>query len=135
MSDFTATSYLGGDTVASQVFSWDSTNKVWVPIYTPSKMADLNAVAIGTIATVITPTSGKKLRLIGGTISLNANGSVLFEDNASGTTVFRTPTLASGIPYNFDLYIGKLLSAVDNVLKATASTTASITGTLFYAEE
>lgn len=131
----TATGYAGGEQVSSQLVVWDSTNGVWLPVYTPTKTADLSAVTITTITTVITPTSGKKVRLIGGCISLSAAASVLFEDNSAGTTVFRTPALLSGAPYNFDLYTGKLLAAANNVLKATSSAAATITGTLFYAEE
>lgn len=100
-------------------------------LLSPNVYKDLSAKAVGTIATVWTPTSGKKVRLMGGCISANAAVSVLFEDNASGTTVFRTPTLLANTPYNFDLGNGVLLSAADNVLKATSSATASLTGTLY----
>ena len=123
------------DDQANQLFVWDSANNLWVPVYTPTKSADLNAVAIGSIATVLTPTSGKKFRLIGGVISVSAAASVLFEDNSGGNTIFRTPKLLADTPYVFDLYTGKLSAAVNNVLKATSSASASITGTLFYAEE
>lgn len=99
------------------------------------KMFDVNAVNIGSIATVATPTSGKTLRLMGGYIGLSGNASVLFEDNAAGTTVFRTPLIATNTPFYFDLGEGKVLSAADNVLKATSSGAANITGTLFCVEE
>jgi hypothetical protein len=95
----------------------------------------LSAVSIGSIATVLTPTTGKKFRLIGGTISISAAASVLFEDNAAGTTIYRTPKLLADTPFNFDLYNGRVSAAVNNVLKATASASASITGTLFYTQE
>lgn len=105
------------------------------PVANTGKRGDVSAVSIGTIATVLTPTSGKKLRILGGYIGLSANASVLFEDNAAGTTVFRTPLIAANTPFHFDLGDGVLLGAVDNVLKATSSAAAAITGTIFYSEE
>lgn len=96
---------------------------------------DLSAVSIGSIATVWTPASGKKVRLMGGTISLSAAASILFEDNSAGTTVWRTGKLLADTPYNFDLGQGVLLAAANNVLKATSSASASVTGTLYGTEE
>lgn len=96
---------------------------------------DLAAVTVTTITTVWTPASGKKIRLMGGTISASAAGSVLFEDNAGGATIFRTPALVINTPYNFDLGNGRLLAAVNNVLKATLSVAGAITGTLYGTEE
>jgi hypothetical protein len=115
------------------LFGWDGL--AWDFLRVISVYKDLNAVAIGTIATVWTPASGKKVRLIGGTISVSAGGSILFEDNAGGTTVFRTPKLSADTPYNFDLGNGKVLSGADRVLKATLSVAGNITGTLWGVEE
>lgn len=107
-----------------------------VAVNVADKFADLNAVTITTITTVLTPTTGKTARLLGGTISVSAASSVLFEDNAGGTTVFRTPKLAADTPYTFSLgSVGKPLAAANNVLKATSSAAAAITGTLYYSEE
>lgn len=98
---------------------------------------DLNAVSITSIATVWTPTSGKKFRLMGGSISVSAACSVLFEDNSAGAAnfVWRTPKLAADTPYNFDLGNGKLSAAINQLLKATSSAAAAITGTLYGVEE
>lgn len=100
---------------------------------------DLSAVAIGTIATVWTPASGKKFRLMGGTISVSAGGNVLFEDNSAGAGNFvcRTPTLSADTPFTFVVLggQGKLSAAANNVLKATLSTTGTITGTIWGTEE
>jgi len=109
-----------------------SDSEVSIPdLLIPDTFKTLKAVAIGSIATVWTPASGKKVRLMGGSISVSAAVSVLFEDNAAGTDVWQTPVLTADTPYNFDLGNGKLLSAVDNVLKATSSGAANITGTLY----
>ena len=98
---------------------------------------DMSAVAITSIATVATPASGKQIRLMSGTFSVSSACSVLFENNAGGTTVFRTPVLLANVPYNFDLGMnGILVTTANHVLKATASTgTVTITGTLRGTEE
>jgi hypothetical protein len=96
---------------------------------------DMNGVTITTIQTVWTPQPGKKFRLMGGSFSVSAAVSVLFEDNSAGAFVWRTPKLLADTPYNFDLGNGKLSANVGAVLKATASAAAVITGTLYGTEE
>jgi hypothetical protein len=118
---------------SSKLMVWDGAQ--WVRVRSPNTYKDLNAVAIGTIATVWTPAIGKTIRVLGGMFSVSAAGSVLVEDNAGGTTVFRTPKLLADTPYTFDLPGGRVLSAADRVLKATLSTTGTITGTLWGIEE
>ncbi len=92
-------------------------------------------MTIGSIATVWTPANGKKVRLMGGCVSVSAAGSVLFEDNSGGNFVFRTPKLGTDSPYNFDIPGGRLLSSADNVLKATLSTAGTVTGSIWGCEE
>lgn len=100
---------------------------------------DVNAVAAGSIVTVWTPQSGKKFNLMGGCISVSAACSVLFEDNAGGTFIYRTPKLLADTPFYFTVggtnSNGILSAAANNVLKATSSAAANITGTLFGTEE
>lgn len=110
--------------------SWDK-----VRISNVSK--DVSAVTVTTITTVWTPASGKKFRLMGGTLSCSAAVSILFEDNTAGATIFRTPKLLVDTPYTFEVRGGQgFLSAVaDNVLKATSSGAGVITGTLWGLEE
>jgi len=107
------------------------------PTSVTSTTYDMSAVAITSIATVATPASGKQIRLMSGTFSVSSACSVLFENNAGGTTVFRTPVLLANVPYNFDLGMnGILVTTANHVLKATASTgTVTITGTLRGTEE
>jgi hypothetical protein len=101
-----------------------------------SKFVSLSAVDITTIATVWTPAGGKKFRLMGGSISVSSACNILFEDNAGGSTIVRTPKLLVDTPYNFDLGNGILSGAANRVLKATASTgTVAITGHLYGTEE
>jgi hypothetical protein len=106
-----------------------------ISLKVPSTFKTLKAVTITSIATVWTPASGKKVRLMGGSISVSAAVSVLFEDNSAGTDVYQTPKLAVDSPYSFDLGNGVLLGAINSVLKATSSAAATITGTLYGIEE
>lgn len=108
----------------------------WDKPRTSSVFKDLAGVAITTIASVWTPASGKKVRLMGGSFSVSGACSVLFEDGGAGTTIIRTPLLEANKPYTLDLLNGVLSGAADRVLKATASTgTVTITGHLYGTEE
>lgn len=124
------TPMVGADLLGYNGASWDR-------VRVQNVRKDLNAVAVGSIATVWTPANGKKFRLMGGSISVSAACNVLFEDNSAGAGnfVWRTPKLVADTPYNFDLGNGKLSATADNVLKATSSASASITGTLYGVEE
>ncbi len=105
---------------------------------TANVFKDVSTVAVGSIATVWTPASGKKFRLMGGCISNSAAVNVLFEDNAAGAGnfIFRTPTLLVGTPFVFVLPGNGFLSgAADRVLKATGSGAGNLVGTLFGTEE
>lgn len=98
---------------------------------------DVPITAIGSIATLYTPPTGKKFRLLGGYISVSGAANVLFEDNSAATAnfIFRAPALAVNEPFYFSLGNGFLSAAADNVLKATSSAAANITGTLFVSVE
>jgi len=100
-----------------------------------SRGCDLNGVVVSAIATVATPPAGKTLRLMSGSISVSAPCSVVFEDNAAGVVVYRTPKLTADTPFNFDLGAGALLALPGNVLKGTASAPAALTGTLRVTDE
>lgn len=110
--------------------------KLVQPYINTAKRGSVAAVTIDTIATVLTPTTGTRFVLLGGYISTSATASILFEDNSAGTAnfIFRTPVLAVGIPFYFDIGRPYVSAAVNNVLKATGSANCAITGTLFYAE-
>jgi hypothetical protein len=120
--------------VGAAIMGFDGST--WERARLPAVFQDVNAVSIGAIATVWTPAAGKRVRFQGGCISVSAAGSVLFEDNAGGAFVFRTPKLLADTPYNFDLGArGRPLAAADNVLKATLSVAGTITGTLYGCQE
>lgn len=90
-----------------------------------------------------TPAVGKKIRLMGGSISFSAAGSINFEEDAvgmttgtgSGVTRWRTPELLANTPYNFDLGQGILFSAANNVLTAYSDVAGNLCGTLYGTEE
>lgn len=100
------------------------------------KLGDMSAITINSITTVLTPTTGKRFVLLGGTISVSADASVLFEDNTAATAnfIFRTPLLLAKMPYDFDIGRPYVSQAVDNVLKATGSANCAITGMLYFVE-
>lgn len=118
-------------------FPYGFNGATWDKIRIATISKDLSTVAIGSIATVWTPASGKKFRLMGGTISVSAAVSVLFEDNVASATIFRTPKLLADTPYDFVVNggQGKLSAVANNVLKATSSGAANIIGTLYGTEE
>lgn len=107
----------------------------WRPSTGTFMRIDLNAVALGAGASLLTPTSGKKLRLVGGQISLSAAASIAFTDATSNTVILRTPKLLVDTPFELKLGDGFLLDDVDHALKATSSVAANVTGTLFVVEE
>lgn len=133
LADATANPTVPGLGVYLLVFN----GTTWDRVRTESVRKDLSAVAIGTIATVWTPASGKKFRLMGGSISVSAAANVLFEDNAAGAGnfIYRTPKLLADTPFNFSLGNGFLSATANNILKATSSAAANITGTLWGTEE
>lgn len=118
---------------------YDAAAANWERVRVCNVFKDVNAVAAGSIVTVWTPTTGKKFNLMGGCISVSAACSVLFEDNAGGTFIYRTPKLLADTPFFFTVggtnSNGILSAAANNVLKATSSAAANITGVLFGTEE
>jgi hypothetical protein len=119
--------------IGANLLGWNGAT--WDRVRVQTFRVDVATVTINSIATVWTPTSGKKFRLLGGSISVSAAASVLFEDNAAAAFVFRTPKLLADTPYNFDLGNGKLSATTNNVLKATGSANCTLVGTLYGTEE
>jgi hypothetical protein len=118
-------------------FNYGFNGASWDKVRIGNISKDVSSVTVTTITTLWTPATGKKFRLMGGTISCSTGVSILFEDNAAGATIFRTPKLLVDTPYTFEVKGGQgFLSAVaDNVLKATSSAAGVITGTLWGTEE
>lgn len=103
---------------------------------TPSVWKDLSAS--GVLATAWSPASGKTVRFMGGHVSAASGVSLLFEDNAQGNFVFRTPVLQANTPFSFALGNGIPMSGANRTLKVTQvpnSPVVQITGTVFGTEE
>lgn len=119
------------------IFPYGFNGTSWDKVRISNISKDVSTVTVTTITTVWTPASGKKFRLMGGTLSCSTAVSILFEDNTAGATIFRTPKLLVDTPYTFEVNGGQgFLSAVaNNVLKATSSGAGVITGNLWGLEE
>jgi hypothetical protein len=118
-------------------FPYGFNGATWDKVRIGNVSKDVSAVTVTSITTLWTPASGKKFRLMGGTLSCSTAVSILFEDNAGGATIFRTPKLLVDTPYTFEVKGGQgFLSALaNNVLKATSSGAGVITGTIWGTEE
>ena len=112
----------------------------WDRVRTPKifKSFASTAITAGTGITLWTPTSGKKFRLLGCAISYSAAAQLIFGDNAVGTVILRSPTLAAAgifILGAADLGNGILSAAANNVLKLDATGSANAAGAVWGVEE
>tara|TARA_B100000315_G_scaffold259169_1_gene313978 strand:+ start:880 stop:1494 length:615 start_codon:yes stop_codon:yes gene_type:complete len=107
--------------------------------FTPDTFKVIDAVAItaGTPATVWTPASGKKVRLLGWCLSASAGAALEFQDSGSaGTVIAQTPLLAAAGTHDAPpLGAGVLLAAADNTLDLDVTATATVSGMVFGVEE
>ena len=101
------------------------------------KVIDAVAITVGTPATVWTPASGKKVRLLGWALSSTASAALEFQDSgAAGTVIVQTPLLAAaGIHDAPRLGEGILLAAADNTLKLDVTGNSTVSGMVFGVEE
>ena len=107
--------------------------------FTPDTFKVIDAVAItaGTPATVWTPASGKKVRLLGWFLSSSAAAALEFQDSGSaGTVIAQTPLLAAAEVHDAP-HIGEgvLLAAADNTLDLDVTANATVSGMVFGVEE
>jgi hypothetical protein len=107
--------------------------------FTPDTFKVIDAVAItaGTPATVWTPESGKKVRLLGWFLSSSAGAALEFQDSGSaGTVIAQTPLLAAAGTHDAPhLGAGVLLAAANNTLDLDVTATATVSGMVFGVEE
>jgi hypothetical protein len=68
-------------------------------------------------------------------ISVSAAASVVFTDATSNAVLWRTPKLLADTPYTVDLGNGQITTSPNNVIRATSSAAANITGTIYGIEE
>lgn len=104
---------------------------------------NFSATAIGSEATIWTPATGKKFRLLGGLLSVGtAAGNVTLKDNTGGTTILILPKAPLDTPFSIAQLIdgqsgaqGIISGAVNQVLTATGAATATLSGYIFGTEE
>ncbi len=105
----------------------------------PTVFINLNAVSIAAEATIWTPTTGRKFRLMGYVLtSAGAAGAtnVLLKDNTAGATRLIIPFSATAATIvSPPMGNGILSAAVNNVLTATGGATETLSGYLFGTEE
>ena len=101
------------------------------------KMVDAVAIVAGTPAVVWTPATGKKVRLLGWSLSSSVAAALEFQDSgAAGTVIAQTPLFAAaGIHDARHLGEGVILAAANNTLKLDATANATVSGMVFGVEE
>jgi len=101
------------------------------------KMVDAVAITAGTPATIWTPASGKKVRLLGWRLSVSAAAALEFQDSAAaGTVITQSPLLAiAGIDVAENIGEGVALASVDNTLDLDVTATATVSGMVWGIEE
>jgi hypothetical protein len=107
----------------------------WVP--QAAKFIPLNAVSVNAEATLWTPASGKRFRLLGYSLAQGtAAGAVIIKDNTAGTTILIIPKNTLDIPQiSPPMGKGILSAAPGNVLTGTGVATETLTGFLYGTEE
>lgn len=103
----------------------------------PGKFITLNAVSVATEATIWTPATGKRFRLMGYQLSSGTvGGNVTLKDNTAGTTIMIVPFGAAAVPLTSPVFGNGIFSATaNNVLTATGTATQTLSGYLFGCEE
>ena len=102
----------------------------------PNVFKSVDALAVSSEATVWTPASGKKFRLMGGIFSIiGAAGNVALKDGSSGSTIWILPNVVIGTPIYFTLGDGILSTAANNLLRASGAALQVLNGTVWGREE
>jgi hypothetical protein len=97
------------------------------------------SITAGTPATIWTPSSGKKFRLLGLSLSLSVAGQIIFKDGgAADAVILMSPKLAAAGIWTIgrdDIGNGLLGAAADGVLKVDVSGTGNVGGSVWGTEE
>jgi hypothetical protein len=95
-----------------------------------SIVVPLSNIAVSTSpASIWTPSSGKKFRIMGGTVSLSASVTLAFQDAGTTFAIF-SMTSGTNLPLNFGEN-GYLSTAANNSLFALGGGSANLYGTIF----
>ncbi|MGI8551308.1 MAG: hypothetical protein ACR2PL_11070 [Dehalococcoidia bacterium] len=128
---------VGGVTgMATAGFALNFDGVVWHYQRTPAVFKALSAVSVASEATIWTPASGKKVRVMGFLLSSSVAGSVTLRDNTAGTIIAVVPcgTAGVGVP-SPALGNGILSAAANNVLTATGPAASALSGMVYGTEE
>lgn len=102
----------------------------------PSIFTSLNAVTIATAQDAVTPTSGKKVRLLGFHLSSSTAISIVFRNKTGNVVLLRTPVLAAaGVIQGKLGEKGILLNAANDILEIIGSATGVVSGWIETVEE
>lgn len=103
----------------------------------PNRFINLSAVSVASEATIWTPASGRKFRLMGYVLETGTvGGNVVLKDNTAGTTILIVPFgAANGVIVSPPMGNGILSAAANNVLTATGTATQTLSGYVFGTEE
>jgi hypothetical protein len=103
----------------------------------PNIFKSFNALSIAAEATIWTPASGKRFRLMGYSLtSGTVGGNVTLKDNTAGTTILQLPFGAAASTLTSPAFGNGIFSAAaNNVLTATGTATQTLSGYIFGCEE
>lgn len=107
----------------------------WDRQRTPNVFKALNALSVATEATIWTPTTGKKFRLMGIYLQSSVAGNLLLRDNTAGTIIAVVPSGAGGDANEVLLGNGILSAAANNVLTCTGPAASTVSGMVLGTEE
>lgn len=103
-------------------------------VRTPKVFKTQAAVSVASEATLWTPTSGKKFRLMGFDLAGDQAGTYTFKDNTAGTTIY-VGYFAANTPRSVNLGNGILSAVANNVFTCTGPASSHVTGTIWGTEE
>jgi hypothetical protein len=103
----------------------------------PGVFINLTAVSVAAEATIWTPASGRRFRLMGFVLTAGTvAGNITIKDNTAGTTILVIPFgTAAGTIISPPMGNGILSAAANNVLTATGTATQTLSGYVFGTEE
>jgi hypothetical protein len=110
----------------------------WDRARTPAIFKPQSAVSIAAEATIWTPASGKKFRLMGGNVASSVVGNVTLRDGTAGTIIAVVPCGVANVAYPIfgpNAGNGILSALADNKLTATGPALSTLSGVVFGTEE
>jgi len=102
------------------------------PVPLPDTFKIQAAVALSTTAAEVwAAATGRRIRLLGGVVTVSSAAVLILQDNAGTPAVKYRVELAAGVPHMFDLGFGQLLDSGLKLDAKVATGTATLNGTLW----